>query len=229
MNNLFDEHASHYNQALERGISLSGEPSSYFARGRIAWFKQYVERHARKSPKLLLDFGCGTGSSAQYFFDLLGIECLIGVDSSSASLEIAREAVDPAKASFHLLEHYVPEGVIDLAFSNGVFHHILPSQREDAVRYVFDSLAPGGLFALWENNPWNPGTRLVMNRIPFDKGAETLSAFEAQRLLRTVGFQILRTDFLFIFPRFLLPLRRFEQHLSRLPLGAQYQVLCRRP
>ena len=41
-----------------------------------------------------------------------------------------------------------------------------------------DALRPGGLFAFWENNPWNPGTRLVMSRIPFDRDAITLSALE---------------------------------------------------
>jgi hypothetical protein len=25
-----------------------------------------------------------------------------------------------------------------------------------AVDYVYRSLRPGGLFAFWENNPWNP-------------------------------------------------------------------------
>ena len=48
-------------------------------------------------------------------------------------------------------------------------------------------------------------------------------------LLRRGGFEILRTDFLFIFPRVLGWLRPFELLFSRWPLGAQYQVLCRKP
>ena len=81
---------------------------------------------------------------------------------------------------------------------------------------------------LWENNPWNPGTRYVMSRIPFDQGAVTLTPPEARALVRQGGFQVVRTDSLFFFPRQLKWLRWMEPHLWRLPLGGQYQVLCRR-
>ena len=42
------------------------------------------------------------------------------------------------------------------------------------------------------------------------------------------GFEILRTDFLFFFPRWLGWLRRIEPRLTGLPLGAQYLVLTRK-
>jgi hypothetical protein len=77
-----------------------------------------------------------------------------------------------------------------------------------------------------ENNPWNPGARLVMARIPFDKDAEPLSPVEARRLLRSGGFarcSSLRT--LFYFPRPLAFLRPVEPLLALLPLGAQYYIL----
>jgi SAM-dependent methyltransferase len=124
---------------------------------------------------------------------------------------------------------YRPDARRDLGFCNGVFHHIAPAERQDAMRLIYDSLRPGGIFSFWENNPWNPGTRYVMSRIPFDRDAIPLSALEARRLLRSVGFQILRMDFLFIFPRFLSRLRAVEPAMARVPLGAQYQILCRRP
>jgi hypothetical protein len=81
---------------------------------------------------------------------------------------------------------------------------------------------------LWENNPWNPGTRLVMRRIPFDRDAKTLSAPCARRLLDAAGFDIMSTDFLFLFPRPLAVLRPLEARLTHLPAGAQYMVLCRK-
>jgi len=40
---------------------------------------------------------------------------------------------------------------------------------------------------------------------------------------------VLRTDFLFIFPKMLGFLRGLEPQLSRFPFGAQYQLLCRKP
>jgi hypothetical protein len=47
-----------------------------------------------------------------------------------------------------------------------------------------------------------------------------------QALLRAGGFEILRTDFRFIFPRALRALRKIEDLVSRAPLGTQYQILC---
>jgi SAM-dependent methyltransferase len=119
------------------------------------------------------------------------------------------------------------EGEFDLAYCNGVFHHIAPGQRLEALALVHGALRAGGLFSFWENNPWSPATRYVMSRCAFDRDAILLSSPEARALLRRGGFQILRTDFRFIFPRALRALRPVEDAVYRLPLGAQYQVLCR--
>jgi SAM-dependent methyltransferase len=175
-----------------------------------------------------MDFGCGTGSAAKGLLEFVPHGFIVGVDVSDKSLSLARSSADPERVKFVLRDEYVPNQDIDLAFCSGVFHHIPPSDRSTAVRYIYESLKPGGLFAVWENNPWNPGARYVMKRIPFDRNAVPISALATRRLLRKEGFEILRTDFLFIFPRVLRHLRFLEPALSRLPLGAQYQVLCRK-
>ena len=97
--------------------------------------------------------------------------------------------------------------MVDLAYSNGVFHHIDRRDRADCLRFVRHALRPGGVFALWENNPWNPGARLVMRRIPFDRDAVLLTARQAVRLLDGAGLQPLAVDHAFIFPRALKVLR----------------------
>jgi trans-aconitate methyltransferase len=226
--NSFDVYASDYDQALARGISASGEDKNYFARKRIEWLK-YCLTISSRPIRRIMDFGCGTGSSAPFFFEILEVEQLIGTDRSPNSLAIAEKIYGSNRARFLSDLQYCPVGDIELVFSNGVFHHIPPGERGAAAEYVLRSLTAGGLFAFWENNPWNPATRYVMSRIPFDKDAIMLSAREAQQLLRNQGFEILRTDFLFIFPRALHKLRWIEFFCSRLPFGAQYQVLCRKP
>jgi len=90
------------------------------------------------------------------------------------------------------------------------------------------ALAPGGLFSFWENNPWSPGARYVMHRIPFDRDAVMVSARAAATLLREGGFAIERVDFAFFFPRVLAALRPLERRLGGVPLGAQYQILARK-
>ncbi len=151
-----------------------------------------------------------------------------GVDVSARSLDVAIGSFASARARFHLMGDYLPDGTVDVAYCNGVFHHIPPYERGEAVQYVYHSLRKGGLFALFETNPWPPGTRYVMSRIPFDRDAVTLSPREGRRLLMAGGFVVVRTDFLFYFPRALKWLRPLEVLGRKVPLGSQYLVLGRK-
>lgn len=224
----FDRFAEDYDAALERGISVSGEGKDFFARGRVCWLKRELERRAFR-PARILDFGCGTGSATPHLLGLPGAEHLRGVDVSAGSIAVAQRTHGAARAVFSTGDAFAPDASYDLAFCNGVFHHIPLAERAGAVDYIRRCLRPGGLFALWENNPWNPGTQLVMARIPFDRDAIKLSPPVARRLVAAGGFELLGTTFRFFFPAALSALRPLEAALSTCPLGAQYQVLARRP
>ena len=50
----------------------------------------------------------------------------------------------------------------------------------------------------------------------------------ARDMLQQAGFEILRTDYLFYFPRSHAFLRPLESALRKVPLGGQYQILCRK-
>jgi SAM-dependent methyltransferase len=223
----FDSYAGSYEQALQRGVGLSGEDSAYFARARVAWVARLLAELAFEA-RSVLDYGCGTGSTTPLLLDLPGTIKVLGTDLSTELLERARREHASEAIGFAPLAT-PPKEANDLAYCNGVFHHISPDGRGAAIEYLWRSLRAGGLFAFWENNPWNPGTRLVMRRIPFDRDAITLSAPTARKLLTAGGFEILRTDFLFVFPRALSPLRPLESAMAKLPLGAQYLVLARKP
>jgi len=227
-NTEFDQYAADYDRALQRGLAVSGEDKNFFARGRIHWLARRLGELGEQ-PRQILDFGCGIGSAAPFLIESFDPDSITGVDVSEMSLAAARKINGSDRASFFSFDEYEPDGLADLAFCNGVFHHIPVKDRAAAVSYVYRSLKAGGLFALWENNPWNPGTRLVMSRIPFDRDAVTLSSIETRRMLVEAGFEIIRTDFLFIFPGVLRRLRVIEPWIASLPFGAQYQVLCRRP
>ena len=226
MSNLFDEYATDYDAALDQGISVSGENKLFFARGRVSCLKKCLEGHG-VTPRLILDFGCGTGTATPFLLAFVGSK-LIGLDTSESSLRQARRVNDPERTEFLQPSTYRPNRSVDLAFCNGVFHHVPPEEREKQLDYIFDSLRSGAFFSFWENNPWNPGSRVVMRRIPFDRNAETIAPPEARRMLTRAGFHVLRTDFLFIFPHFMRWLRPLETLVTQLPLGAQYQILCRK-
>lgn len=220
----FDEFAGEYDRALAEGLSVSGESKEYFAKGRIEWLRGLLDA----PPARVLDYGCGTGSSTPYLLDVLGASHVTGVDVSRASLAVARETYAERPADFRAIDDHAPDAEFDLAFTNGVFHHIPPDDRAVAVAYVWRALRPGGVFAFWENNPWNPGTRYVMHKCPFDADAIMLSPPEAKRLVVRAGFEIDRLDFLFVFPRALSALRPLEARLAKLPVGAQYLVLAKK-
>jgi trans-aconitate methyltransferase len=224
----FDQFAHSYDRALSEALAASGEDRSYFARGRVRWLARCL-REMACTPRHIMDYGCGVGTTTPLLLELLGAQSAVGVDLSDRSLEVARQNHESQRVRFCRIQSYKPDGTCDLAYCNGVVHHIPPPERPEALHFVLESVRPGGLFALWENNPWNPGTRHVMAHCAFDRDAITLTAGEAKRLLQSAGFEILRTDFLFIFPRILKLLRPTERLVAKLPLGAQYQILCRKP
>jgi SAM-dependent methyltransferase len=181
------------------------------------------------TPKSVLDYGCGTGTATPYLIDVLGAERVVGVDVSAESLNVARKSNAHLAVEYRLVDEFAPSSTMDLVFCNGVFHHICPKEREAAARYVANSLRPGGVFAMWENNPWSPAARYVMSRIPFDRDAVMVWPHEARSLAEGAGLSAIRTDYAFVFPRSLRLLRVIEPLARRLPLGAQYQVLARKP
>lgn len=222
---LFDR-ADEYDAMLQRGLKLSGEDKHFFIHGRLADLAASLPRELR--PRRILDFGCGIGDTSVLLARTFPDARVVGAETAEQALDHARRHHASEAVSFVAVDEIAGLEPFDLAYVNGVFHHIPPSQRPRAARLIFDALRPGGCFALFENNPLNPGTRLVMSRIPFDRDAVTLTPWETRRLLRSAGFELHATRFLFVFPRILKALRAAEPWLTRLPLGAQYWVLARR-
>lgn len=224
----FDHHADTYDDDLNQALSLSGEKKDYFARERVQWLARCLVRLG-EHPCTALDYGCGIGNTSVILRELLKVQSVLGLDVSTRSLELARSAYGSGECHFLTFGDYQPGASIDLVYCNGVFHHIPLAQRDSAIAYIYQCLRPGGLFALWENNPWNPGTRCVMERCVFDSDAVTITPPQARKMLSRGGFEILGVDYRFFFPRFLKSLRFLEPRLSWFPLGGQYQVLCKKP
>ena len=225
---LFDRFAPHYHRLLDRALAPSGEASHYFARRRVEGLQREL-RALNFAPLSVLDYGCGTGGSVPFLKTILHPRRILGVDISSQSLHWARKGHQEEGVEFANCDHDFAPAEFHLAFSNGVFHHIAPAERLSALRYVHDSLVPGGIFALWENNPHNPATRYIMGQCELDEEAIPLTCKQAVKLLQSSGFEVLGRSSYFYFPRWLKWLRGLEPALSPLLLGAQYLVLARKP
>ena len=221
---LFDL-GEQYDQMLSQGLRLSGENHEFFLRGR-------VERLAKDlpdgpGPRRVLDFGCGIGHATAELATVFPKAEIVGVDVSEPALEYARSTVKLPNVRFTTTLDANSGDRFDLCYTNGTFHHIDPAKRLGILRDLGGVLTKGGYLAFFENNPWNPGTRLVMRKIPFDRDAILMAPFRAARLIRKAGFELRQpTVYLFFFPRPLASLRPVEPSLCRLPLGAQYFILA---
>ena len=133
----FNAYAAEYDALLARGISISGEDKNYFASGRVVWLARCLAT-LQKHPRKAMDFGCGTGSATPFLLNELKLDELVGLDASVQSLSIARRA-HGNRARFVPLAEYRPDGVFDLVFCNGVFHHIPPDDRIAAIGTVYSS------------------------------------------------------------------------------------------
>lgn len=216
-----------YDNMLEKGLRLSGENRRFFLEGRVRHLLLRLPQSF--IPGRILDFGCGLGETSVFLKECFPNAVVVGVDASEAVIEKARSAYVVDGVSFQLLKDISELDSFDLCYCNGVFHHIPLKERKEIGSLVFSMLKPGGRFAFFENNPWNPGTRLIMRIVPFDRDAIPLSVFHARKLLKESGFEDVRKpDFLFFFTRGLSFFRVLEPFIVRFPLGGQYLILAKK-
>jgi SAM-dependent methyltransferase len=224
---LFDK-SREYDALLNQGLRLTGEPKEYFAAERIRDLR--AQLGPGFAPRRILDFGCGIGDTARLLAEAFPGARVVGVDTAGAAIGYARERYGSAQLDFVELSSFEPSADFDLCYCSGVFHHISKSERTRAVQWIWDGLVAGGRFALFENNPWNLGTRAVMKLIPFDADAVPIDPNEAGALIRAARWDSVSSPrFLFYFPRWLAPLRVLEPRLVHIPLGGQYYLIALKP
>jgi SAM-dependent methyltransferase len=222
----FDKFARDYEALFKPWLKIAGASREYFARSRLNWLS-YLLHDQEIAPKRVMDFGCGTGMSLPLLADILDAEQVIGLDTSEESLAVARQSVGSHSVQLATPTMYLPQQDLDLVFCNGVLHHIPVAERPGAVDFIYRCLRPGGIFAMCENNPWNPMQSFAMKHSEIDKNAIPLSPPESRRLVAS-AFSIIRTDYLFFFPGHFSWLHPLEKWLIKVPLGAQYQVFARK-
>lgn len=215
----FDRYAEQYDRVLSETIPDGLNEDGYFAEYKIALM---AERLKSTQPRRILDFGCGAGRSLPYLRQYFPDAELWGYDVSPASLKVAEQRVPESKLFSDWAD--LEETRFDLIVAANVFHHIPPVQRLSALSQCQRALADDGQMYMFEHNPYNPATRWIFERCPFDADAQMFSLATALGLARQAGFSTMQHGYTLFFPRPLAFLRGLEPLLKRVPLGAQYYV-----
>lgn len=223
----FSEIGDRYGEQLARGLQFTGENAEYFARGRIARIAAIAREYDCRVASVL-DFGCGTGSSFAILREQFPSAEIVGFEPAPGLRALAQAAAIKPGARVVDSDALRLDDAVDLVYCNGVFHHIPRNDRDTATSAIARALRTGGLACVWENSPFNPGTRFVMSRVEFDRDAVLLTPGELRRHHQGAGLRPVTTEFHFIFPRVLRFARPLEPALRSMPLGGQYVVVSRR-
>jgi trans-aconitate methyltransferase len=222
----FSDVGASYGEQLSRGLRLTGEGASYFAGRRVDRIRELANARGMRV-RVVIDFGCGGGAAFPALRAAFGDARIIGFEPERALRDVAVGTARQSQVEILDADTLDARGDADIVYCNGVFHHIPVTDRLKAMGSLRAALRPGGLAFVWENSPFNPGTRLVMSRIPFDRDARLLTPGELRALQQSCGLTHLLTEYHFVFPRALGFLRSAESMLRSFPLGGQYLVAGR--
>jgi ubiquinone/menaquinone biosynthesis C-methylase UbiE len=223
----FDRHVDTYQRSIDHGIGFIGVEHDVYLRAKAAVLFDLFNQVGPPKSLSVLDVGCGIGAFSKHIVSRVGE--LHGVDVSGESIVRAAQALpngvftayDGSRLPFS-------DGRFDVAFAVCVFHHVDRRDRPALAAELRRVVRPGGLVAVFEHNPWNPLTRLVVRRVTFDEGVELLTAKETCGLLRNAQLEEVSSRFILFAPSAAGFVTSMEKRLGRLPLGAQYVAVGRR-
>jgi SAM-dependent methyltransferase len=232
MSSEFDQYSKDYRRSIAHPVRslLESGGENEFLRAKAHWIDHWSTVTARPPVVRVLDYGCGTGLLTRYLHDLRPDWSYSGADPSPGMIDAARATAPYADFSVLGVERAPFAGrVFDLTLLSGVCHHMPWEDWERTFAQVRSALAPRGALLVFEHNPFNPLTQLVVRSTPIDRDARMRTASFVSRALERFGFQAEARRYLFFFPPRLRALQPVERWLAWLPLGSQYVVEARLP
>ena len=221
----FDAYRDSYRDEVGRSLEGTGVSSDFVVRLKAERLKAICADHfGARDDLAALDFGCGVGV---YHPHLTGaFTALQGVDVSAECLDVAKASHPWASYSAYDGRRLpFPDASFDVAFAITVFHHVPPEHWEESAADIARVLRPGGLFVIFEHNPWNPATRWVVSRCEFDQDAVLLSHRTAERLMRAAGLAPVTSRHILTAPLDMGWARTVDGWFEGAPLGAQYLTM----
>lgn len=224
MSELFDRYDRSYAAVVQSSIDFSGLPHDFFLEAKAELMRGKIAAHfgADRKPDGL-DVGCGVGSFHPYVRALFGRYC--GADVSAKSIAQAKQQRrDVEYAAYDGVSLPYESNSFDFVSAICVLHHVPPADWKAFMREMRRLVRPRGLVCVIEHNPFNPLTRLAVNRCEFDRDAVLLRAATTQGLMAGAGLSGIESDYFLFFPFKAAIALRTERALRKLPLGAQYMT-----
>jgi SAM-dependent methyltransferase len=216
----FDAYDGNYQSLVEESMGFSGMSHDYVTRVKADLIVELLRTQFGQLEGLtVLDVGCGVGLTDAHLARQPWH--LWGADVSGKSIEQARQN-NPTVRYEVATEDRLPfeDASFDACFTICVMHHVPPEGWVNFLGEMRRILRPGGLAMVLEHNPYNPLTRLVVNRCPFDEHAVLLSRGTLRARLEAARLKPLSSRFFLFTPW--ERLRRLDALLGWLPMGAQY-------
>ena len=222
----FDVYDDTYQSLVEDSMGFSGMSHDYVTRVKAdIIIETATRRFGSLAGRKVLDVGCGVGLTDVH---LQGQPWQVyGTDVSSKSVAQAKQR-NPAVAYEVGSEERLPfdDETFDLCFTICVMHHVPPAAWVEFLREMRRVLKPGGMAMVLEHNPFNPLTRLVVNRCPFDANAVLLTPRTLREKVATADLKLLSTRYFLFTPW--EKLKFVDRAFNWFPLGAQYVVVAER-
>jgi SAM-dependent methyltransferase len=216
-----------YREALDRAVSFSGASHEFFARAKAEELLRLARGHLGDPARLeALDAGCGIGLVDRH----LGgrFKSLTGTDVSAEALETAARENPSVRYELAASDRLpFADDAVDVTFAANVVQVVPNEQRAQFVSELARVTRPGGLVVVFEHNPYNPLTQIVVRRFELRDEVRMLRPNRTKRLLRENGLAEVDFGFILLFPSRRRRLLAVERGLRRLPLAAQYYVAGR--
>jgi SAM-dependent methyltransferase len=237
--NVFDAVARDYERIHNRSLP-PGVHSADFIRHRAACVARWISDGCAGKEYCYLDFGCGNGRMLKSLLESDRLKPLMekgrlrlfGFDTSVESIHEARGLMGDDRVCLVSDLSRLPGDVrFDFVISCHVFHHIPPAERAATAATLAGRMKPASRLVIWEHNPFNPITRLLVKMCPFDGDARLLTLSSTKALFGQNDFRFIQCAYVNVFPPGWLRrkgLSAAERLLAGVPAGAQYWAMFER-
>jgi 2-polyprenyl-3-methyl-5-hydroxy-6-metoxy-1,4-benzoquinol methylase len=223
----FDNYSDDYNEVLAKSIGfVPGNDRDFFDNFKINCIEALF---SVKSQYSILDFGCGIGNLSVLLAKKFTGSKIYGYDVSDKSLLIAQKRNENIQNLF-FINDISADQKYDIILGANVFHHVKKNERSSTLKKLMGLLQSGGAIVIIEHNPYNPLTRYIVKRCPFDADAKLISRQEFIKLACGCGLSVNSRKYVLMFPWDFKIFRIMEKLFSQIPFGAQYMLLlAKRP